>query len=394
MIPQIKYITNIAPLYRKNLWSALLKNPKFNIQFYFGHGNNGIKEMNFDSENFKPHVSKINFLKNIWLNKRVLIWQRNSIAKSLVDHPDIVVLLGEFNVLSNWIIALIYRLRKIPVVMYGHGIYGNENWFKLIIRTSYLKLANAHLVYEEYGKQRMLKHGFKRKQVFVFYNSLDYDQQLIERKNLLNKSVERFPFFKNNKAKTVVFIGRLTPEKKLNQLIELLANLQTKIEANLLIIGEGQLKNELTLLANQKLTPKSFHFYGQCYNEKELGRLLFMADLCVSPGNVGLTAIHSLSYGTPVATHSNMKEQMPEAASIEPNASGFFFEQNDIVDLTNKTIRWFKDHGTQRGKIRENCFKVIDQKYNPYNQQKIFEQMIDNLLVAEEIVFYEEVITD
>jgi glycosyltransferase involved in cell wall biosynthesis len=41
-------------------------------------------------------------------------------------------------------------------------------------------------------------------------------------------------------------------------------------------------------------------FYGESYNERELAPLIALADVCVSPGNVGLTAIHALTYGTPV----------------------------------------------------------------------------------------------
>ena len=33
---------------------------------------------------------------------------------------------------------------------------------------------------------------------------------------------------------------------------------------------------------------------------KIISKYLYYADICVSPGNVGLTAIHSLTYGTPV----------------------------------------------------------------------------------------------
>ena len=49
-------------------------------------------------------------------------------------------------------------------------------------------------------------------------------------------------------------------------------------------------------------------FYGACYDESKLGELIFNADLCVSPGNVGLTAVHSMGYGTPVITHNNFAQ--------------------------------------------------------------------------------------
>ena len=50
-----------------------------------------------------------------------------------------------------------------------------------------------------------------------------------------------------------------------------------------------------------------------------------MSDLTVSPGNIGLTAIHSLSYGTPVCSHSNFNNQMPESEAIINFEKWFFF---------------------------------------------------------------------
>ena len=77
-------------------------------------------------------------------------------------------------------------------------------------------------------------------------------------------------------------------------------------------------------------------FYGKTYNESELSKLIYSSDLMVSPGNTGLNAVHALSYGTPVGTHNNFNNQMPEAAIIEDKITGFFFNEDDIDDLSLK----------------------------------------------------------
>ena len=63
--------------------------------------------------------------------------------------------------------------------------------------------------------------------------------------------------------------------------------------------------------------------YGETFDEAEISKLLNHADLCVSPGNVGLTAMHALAYGVPVATHNDFKNQMPEFEAITPGKTGF-----------------------------------------------------------------------
>lgn len=65
-------------------------------------------------------------------------------------------------------------------------------------------------------------------------------------------------------------------------------------------------------------------FYGACYDEIKNAALIYNADLCVSPGNVGLTAMHSMVFGTPVITHNDFKWQMPEFEAIEPGKTGDF----------------------------------------------------------------------
>ncbi len=64
--------------------------------------------------------------------------------------------------------------------------------------------------------------------------------------------------------------------------------------------------------------------YGACYDEEIIGELIFNAQLCVSPGNVGLTAMHSLVYGTPVITHNNFSNQSPEFEAIIDGKTGSF----------------------------------------------------------------------
>jgi glycosyltransferase involved in cell wall biosynthesis len=91
----------------------------------------------------------------------------------------------------------------------------------------------------------------------------------------------------------------------------------------------------------------------------------------VSPGNVGLTAIQSLAYGTPVCTHNNFNNQMPEANSIKEGYNGTFFKENNLESLVETISKWKYD---KRKLISKNCINTIGNKYNFKNQIKIFEK--------------------
>ncbi len=144
---------------------------------------------------------------------------------------------------------------------------------------------------------------------------------------------------------------------------------------NLIMVGEGDERTRLESLSKQGVESGYIKFYGQCYDEEKIGRLISDADLCVSPGNVGLTAIHSLSLGTPVASHSNLNNQMPEVEAIIDGKSGFLFKEGDVEDLSRKIVDWISNV-QDRESVRAVCYKIIDKYYNPYYQCSVFERAV------------------
>ena len=366
---RVYLFANIYPLYRKSIWDRLLRDKTLDFNFFFSLKTiDNIatvelkKEYNLnDRKVFKP-------LKNIYLSKW-LVWQLGVIPRAF-DNIHSVIFLGEMTVLSTWIAGLIYRLRGVKVIFWGHGLYGSENFLKSKIRVLFLKLANHNLVYEKRAKQLMIKNGFKVDNISVIYNSINFDEQ----KELFKKHLNNPPngLFDNNNP-TLLFIGRLTSQKKVEQLIQAVTILNRDgFNCNLIIVGDGPQKKKLEILAGPLIKKDKCLFYGATYNETEISRLIFSSQLVVSPGNIGLTAIHSLSYGTPVFSHSNFKNQMPEVEAIIDGENGFLFIENDIESLKNGIQKWFiKNPSPDRLSIRE----VIDKYYNPDYQIKVIKKI-------------------
>ena len=118
--------------------------------------------------------------------------------------------------------------------------------------------------------------------------------------------------------------------------------------------------------------------YGPSYEEEKIGELVYNADLCVSPGNIGLTAMHSLTYGTPAITHGNFSNQGPEFEAIKSGVTGDFFIEDDARDLTQVIKNWINLDLLKRDLIRNNCYKVIDEFYNPNYQIKVFKSLAND----------------
>ncbi len=313
------YFTNIFPHYRKNIWSKLLEQNDFDLDIYYDPTDlNGIQST--PKSNIDTRRDQLHYLKNIVING-VVIWQTKVIYQCLFATYDKVIFLGEMNIISTWIAAVISKLRQKEVIFWSHGLYGKEKAFKAFFRRLFYSLADQHLAYENKGKNRMVEKGFDPQKIHVVYNSLDYEHQL-----RLFKKLETQVKQKKNELPTLFFIGRLTRQKKIDLLIQAAIALNKKSpKYQLLIVGDGPERPGLEDLAKPLMDKGLIRFEGAVYDEACIASLIYNADLCISPGNIGLTAIHALSYGTPVATHDNFQNQMPEAGAVRDFENGFFF---------------------------------------------------------------------
>lgn len=353
----IFYITNIFPYYRKAIWQLLLNEKSYNFHFYYSEQNlNGIKAI----DNLKNE--KLHLIKNHFFLGRI-IWQSGVIKEIINKRPNKIILMGEMNVISNWFIAIISKILLIEVIFWGHGLYGNEKGIKKIARLIFLKLANKHLLYGERARDIMLKYGFNPSKLFVVYNSLDFEKQ-----NMHYLKLESTAIKDDSKNLKLIFIGRLTKNKRLDILLKAIYKTEKPIELNL--IGDGEEMKYLEELV-KKYNLKKINFLGEIFDEEVISEKIFFSDLCVSPGNVGLTAIHSLAYGTPVLTHDNFNFQMPEAEAIKENVSGIFFRNDSTNDLSIK-LKTFKKSTFNKTKVRE----IVINKYNPFYQKKIFDNIM------------------
>jgi len=373
---KILFITNFFPSYRKSIWKKLLNNKKSDVIFYFDPiQNEGIQvEELFFSESNK--VDSFKEVKNFYFFGRV-IWQSRIVRECLSGSFKQAIFLGDMNILSTWISLLICRLRRKKTILWTHGFYGNENYIKRQLRILFYSIGNKYLLYEQRGKKLMIRAGFDANKIFVIYNSLDYELQKKYFENYQkNNTKKEFAFFKNSKLKTILFLGRLTSVKKIDLLIKSLNKLNSKrVNFNLLIIGEGSQKSSLKKIAKEGLEKGWIYFYGKTYKESELSKLIYFSDLMVSPGNTGLNAVHALSYGTPVGTHNNFYKQMPEAAIIEDQKTGFFFNENDSDDLSLNIDLWFSKFDINLTQSERR--RIIDEKYNPEYQIKVMQKALD-----------------
>lgn len=363
-------IFNLAPHYNASIYK--LMDQELNCDFFIGdRADSPMKLMNYDElKGFKKLLRRIPLLSNFY-------WQKNAIRLSFKPYNHYIIS-GEPYCISTWLILLLAMIQGKRTYLWTHGWYGHENLLKKGIKKIFFKLSTKVLLYGDYACNLMIKEGFLPSKLICIYNSLDYDSQCKVRESLAVTRIYQDHF--GNNFPVLLYIGRIQKRKKLDLLIEALNILNNKGEnCNLIIIGKETDETHIKKLVSNYKLDNNVWFYGSCYEEKIIGELIYNSSVCISPGNVGLTAMHSLVYGTPVITHDNFSNQMPEFEAIKAEITGSFFIEDSVDDLCNKIIQWISYPIAQRDLVRESCYAIIHEKYNPYVQIDIIKRITGSL---------------
>lgn len=362
-------VYNYAQLYREPIFKLI--DEAWECEWYFGRNTTDIKGMDTSLLSNVVMVDNKKFMGSF-------LYQTDVYREYNTGDYHAVILLGEPFNLSTWAILIKNKFRKTPkkIYLWSHGWYGKEGLVKRLVKRLFFRLADKTFLYGNYAKQVAIRQGFPADKLIVIHNSLDHSYQVSIRKNLRVSDIYRSYFGNNNPV--LIFIGRLTEVKRLDLLIEAIAILKNDGKFfNVVLIGDGEKRNTLQNEVVNKGLEKQFWFYGSCYDDIQTSQLIFDADLCVSPGNVGLTAMHTMVYGTPVLTHDDFPWQMPEFEAIKINETGNFFHRGDAISLANNILTWIETH-PNREAVRQACYREIDTFWTPEYQLKLLKEHIDN----------------
>lgn len=362
-------VFNIPSLYREAIYMEIDK--QYDCEWYF------------ENENIDIALFDLSKLRNATLLEHKAFYGRFYRMKGLVktllkkNHFDAYLMIGNPMCISIWLLCLILKVLKPKKKIYfwTHGWYGKESRFEAIVKGLFLKLADEIFLYGNYSKNLLLDKGYSSDTLHVIHNSLSYDVQLELRSFVHSSDIFKSHFGNNNPV--LIFIGRLTSVKRLDILIDTLKLLKQKGSFyNLVLIGDGKEKQNLMKMVNNLQLTSQVWFYGSCYDEEVNAELIYNADLCVSPGNIGLTAMHVMMFGCPAITHNDFAYQMPEFESIKPLKTGNFFVRDSHNSLMDTIEQWFNLNGSRRDYVRKMCFDEIDNYWTPSYQIRIIKQVL------------------
>ena len=357
---------NDLALYRKAIYKML--DEEYDCDWYIEDTDTGVKE-------FDP--SELHYVERLPIKSVGSFYRTKGLRRLLKKDYDIYFMLGATRNLSLFSFCLQKKLfyPKKRVYFWTHGFYGKESWVeKTFWKRPLLKMADGLFTYGDYAKKIMVEDGFKAEKIYPIHNSLDYETQLSLRRQMVASDIYKNHF--QNDYPVIVFIGRLTAVKRLDLLIDAIALLKKQRQLyNLVFVGDGAMREALEAKVKENNIEQQTWFYGACYDEKQNAELIYNADLCVAPGNIGLTAMHVLMFGCPAISHNNFSLQMPEFEAIKPGQTGDFFEYDNSESLATTINLWFEKNGKRREEVRKACYREIDDNWNPYYQMNLIKSV-------------------
>lgn len=389
------YIVKVAwsiPHYRVPIFKRLSQNPNMDFVVCADDSDEGWKGEKITTASVADEQNEINWHK-IKLTRlkfppfRSYEWQPEAISFILKRKPDAVIVHGITKSVSNWILVLLCKLMRIPIIDWTQGVRGPEKPTKWLVRKMLTKPFDAHMFYGEWARDWYASHGFNANQLFVIRNSLDHDKQVQIREAVSQTNIEnvRKDFGAIEPGWKLIFhAGRLEPQKKLPLLFNALKILKNKdYKIKLVLIGTGRDEAGLREQVIQDGLQDCVIFYGACYDENTIGRIITASDLTVVPGAIGLIAMHSLVYGTPVLTcYNTAYKHGPEVEAIVDGKTGYYFKDDDIMDLAEKIeLMLYKD--ACKSQMTEACKKMIDDNFTPEYQEKIIIEALNYVLPPE-----------
>lgn len=347
----VEFVSEFFPHYRQSLVEALGKDPTLEARWVS------------QATSIKDHgIPSARLPKKAWVETRIsqlplgLAWQAHIFWRALRHTSRVYVFTGDPRFLSTWLSVPIARLRGAKVLFWTHGWTRPDNRWRGSVKKVFFSLSDGLLLYSDEGKALGEASGFSRS-MYVIYNSMGAP--------LTSGQVTATSGPSRSQHQRWIVVSRLIEGRDLDHVIKQAGRLRRmgkSVEVD--IIGEGPLADSLQRLAREMQVPARFR--GAIYDQDETAALLARSDALLSPGNVGLAAVHALSAGCPVVTHDDAFRQMPEHTAVVHGVTGIKFPYGNFDAMGDMT--WDFVATTDRSMVIDACHREILRRWSPESQ--------------------------
>jgi glycosyltransferase involved in cell wall biosynthesis len=238
--------------------------------------------------------------------------------------PRILVSCG-YHHFNFWIATITARLIGAKTVLWYESNefdHPRVSW-KEGIKKTFVKLCNYAQVYGTSNKNYLLKLGFTNDQIGIKMAVLDVDKF---------KTIK--PDIGRRNPRTLIYVGRFSPEKNLKNLLEALRLVnQSSPESALFLrmVGYGPQEAELKEFVRDKSLESSVEFCG-AKTQEQLKDIFRDGDALILPSTSepwGLTVLEAMCAGLPVIA----SDHCGCAADVVLSSNGWQFEAHSLSSL-------------------------------------------------------------
>lgn len=356
---KVAIVQRLIPHYRIDLFKFICEQAGADVTVYHSTAvsTDGLVESGtFDFPNVKVKMTD-------W---RFFCYQR-LVRELITSDYDLIVLGPELRIISNTLVWLGALFKRTRVVWWTHGFNVHTKGkglmfaFDRAVKSLMMKFSHKIMLYNDYRVKELVGWGIDPDKLIVLNNTINEKPHQKAMAAVTEEQLKRVEDQTRKSSHTILFIGRLTPAKRIDLVIELAGMLVgTFPDIRVFIIGDGSGRRQLESQAENMGLGKHIFFTGAVNDPEKLAGYMAQTDFTVLPGAVGLSLVHSMICGIPFVTLKDSPHS-PEISYLKDHYNGFAASNLDqMADWITEQFH----HPEKIEKMKLNCLEMIETHVN------------------------------
>lgn len=309
--------------------------------------------------------NRFSFLKLVLKIAEIVKKEKPNVVIGFLEYTNLVCLLARKLVFQNQTKWVISERNLLSATLYSQRMYFLKvKLHKLLDRSADLVIVNS-----ESSKEELIQNfGVKDKKIKVVPNPVE-----IEKIQLHCKKIPSHEWYSEN-IPILISVGRLSKSKGYPYLLTAFSEVLKEIECRLIILGEGEMRDELEILINRLGIKKNVNLLGFISNPYPY---IAHSDIFVLPSlweGLPNALLEAMALGKPVIA-TNCSKAVEEI--IKNGENGFLIPVRDVLALKKAICRLLKNKSLQVKLSEENKDRI--QKFDVSHIVQEYENVLSNV---------------